>query len=229
MKATLVNKKPETSDVTTYQFQTEQPVQWQAGQFIEYHLPHQSADDRGESRYFTVSSAPHEDHIQITTRLNHEHSSTFKAVLDELKEGDQIEISEPMGEFVINEPEAGYVFISGGIGVTPFRSILLDLAHKGQPINVALLYASRNQEIVFNQELEELAAQHPSLTIQHFIGDQRIELSDITKAAERFEGQKVYFYISGPKPMVGSYKQQLKDAGYQPDQIMTDYFPGYSD
>ncbi len=229
MKATLIKKIPETSTVTTYQFQPADSVEWQAGQFIEYHLPQTSPDDRGESRYFTISSAPYEEHIQITTRLDHQHGSTFKSALDELNIGDEIEVSKPMGEFVVDNPQAHYVFIAGGIGITPFHSILLDLAHRQQPIQVALLYANRDDEVVFKDVLEKIAAASFTFTTRYYIGDQRIQLTDITAAADQFDGEKVYFYISGPEPMVGGYTQQLSEAGVEKDQIITDYFPGYND
>lgn len=228
MKVALINKKSETDDIKTYQFKPSQPVRWQAGQFIQYQLPHQPVDDRGIERYFTIASAPFESYLQITTRLNKSQGSSFKLALDNLQIGDVIEASEPMGEFVIDNVQTSYVFIAGGIGITPFRSILLELSHLQQPINIALLYASRTSDIAFEHELNKLAEEHPTFSVSYFIGEHQIQVADITNAVKKIGGSKTEFYISGPKPMVGSFKQQLLDAGYEKRQIKTDYFPGYS-
>lgn len=227
MNLTFSSKRQESNDVTTYIFNSPNPVQWQAGQFIEYQLPHEAADDRGPSRYFTISSAPHENVVQITTRLAGQEGSTFKLALDRLEAGQAIEASEPMGEFVIEDATASYVFIAGGIGITPFRSILLDLAHKQQPVNIILLYANRNDEFVFKPELDSLSSQFENFRVQYFADPQKIELKDIQQAATDLGADDVHYYISGPKPMVGHFRKELRESGVEKSQIKTDYFPGY--
>jgi ferredoxin-NADP reductase len=229
MKLTFIKQQPETPDVITFSFQPEQPITWQPGQFIKYQLPLNPSDERGENRYFTISSAPFEQEVHITTRIAAEHGSAFKSGLLHLQPGDHIEASEPMGEFIVDQPQAGHVFIAGGIGITPYRSIIAQAVHDQQMPNIALLYANRNDQFVFKSELEQAAATYPSLFIEDFIEPRRIELADIQQAAQKLNKPTTYYYISGPKPMVEGFKQTMIDAGISADLIKTDYFPGYKD
>jgi len=121
------------------------PLKWQAGQFLHYSLPHPAADDRGITRYFTIASAPFEGHVMLTTRSAAERSSSFKRALRQLPVGAAVDVGEPDGDFVVGDPGDEHVLIAGGIGVTPFRAILLDLDHRELPINATLLYANRSQ------------------------------------------------------------------------------------
>jgi ferredoxin-NADP reductase len=139
MKLILVSKRPETTDVTSFLFRSDAPLKWQAGQFLHYSLPHPDTDDRGIARYFTIASVPFEGHVMLTTRFASERSSSFKRALRQLPVGAGVEVSEPDGDFVIGDPADQHVFIAGGIGITPFRAILLDSDHRGLPINATLL------------------------------------------------------------------------------------------
>ena len=79
MKLSLVAKRPETGDVVSFRFTSDAPLTWHAGQFLSYTLPHPAPDDRGETRYFTIASAPFEGHVMLTTRFAPERSSTSAA------------------------------------------------------------------------------------------------------------------------------------------------------
>jgi glycine betaine catabolism B len=213
MKLKLTHIKPETSDVISFFFQPSEPLTWQPGQYLHYRLPHPDADDRGEERYFTVSSAPHEGEVRITTRFAQGRSSTFKQALRGLKPGDQIELDGGVrGEFTLDEPTAEYVFIAGGIGITPFRSILADLTH-------------RNQEIVYRDELDAVARANPGLKIRYLIDPERIDESVIKE--EVADLAEPVFYVSGPKPMVNSMQELLEGLGVPTEHIKRDAFPGY--
>src|SRR5690348_2113469 len=98
MNLKLIEKKQETLDVVTFVFEPEAPLVWSAGQYIHYILRHDSADDRGEERWFTVSSAPYTKHPSITTRFAPEHGSSFKAALAKLAVGDSIEMTGVEGD-----------------------------------------------------------------------------------------------------------------------------------
>src|SRR5438105_1443140 len=174
MKLTLAEMRPEASDVTSFLFEPEGDLEWQAGQYLRYTLPHPDEDERGVQRYFTASSAPHERHVRVTTRRAAERGSTFKRALFALEPGTTVEADAPAGSFTIDEPEGEYVLIAGGIGITPFRSILADLAHRGKRLDGKLIYASRNDEIVFRDELDELA-RAVGLAIRYLVTPERID------------------------------------------------------
>src|SRR5450756_2841841 len=100
-----------------------------------------STDDRGSDRWFTIASAPYEKHVMLTTRFAAKESSTFKQTLKALKPGDTVEISDLDGDFTVDDPQQHYVFIAGGIGITPFRAILKQAAHDRKPVSYTHLRA----------------------------------------------------------------------------------------
>ena len=128
MNLRLIERHSETNGVLTFTFEPEQPMVWQAGQYLHYTLRHDQEDDRGSERWFTIAAPPFERRPRITTRLAAE-SSSFKQALGRLPLGGVIEADGPEGDFVVDDPEHDYVFIAGGIGITPFRAILLQLDH----------------------------------------------------------------------------------------------------
>jgi ferredoxin-NADP reductase len=226
MKLTLTEIRPETSDVTSFLLEPENGLKWQAGQYLHYTLPHPDADDRGVQRYFTVSSAPHERLVRLTTRLAAERGSTFKRALFELEPGATVEADSPAGSFTIDEPEGRYLLVAGGIGITPFRAILGELASRGRPLAGTLLYANRNDEIVFRDELDRLAEANPAFSIRYLVAPERLDERVLAEAAEALD--PTAFYVSGPKPMVDAMQELLLGQGAPADAIKRDAFPGYA-
>src|SRR5579884_3017816 len=226
MRFTLKEKKPETSDVISFVWEPEQPVEWKAGQFLHYILKHPNADDRNEDRWFTVSSAPYERTPQITTRFTPEKGSTFKNALKNLEPGDAIEVDGPAdGDFTIEDFSKSFVFIAGGIGVTPFHSMLKQMDHDGDPINVTLLYANRTGEVPFKEEFEEIASRHDTFKIHYILDPQRIDEDIIRQYVPHLES--AIFYVSGPEPMVDAMNEMLKKMGVPEEHLKGDWFPGY--
>ena len=224
MKFTLTTTKQEASDTVSFIFAPSQPLQWRAGQFLRYVLDHPDPDDRGVERYFSISSAPHEKHVMVTTRFA-PRSSTFKKALRSLKPGDTIEADQLEGDFVVEDPEKTFVFIAGGIGITPFRAILLDLDHNQKPLNVQLLYANHDQDFPYREELEALRERHPKFRIDYVVSPNRIDQESIPKLVPDLK--KPIIYVSGPEPMVESMDEILKAIGVPEERIKNDFFPGY--
>lgn len=236
MTLTLINKIEEVSNVTSFVFKPDTNVDWKAGQYMKYILDDPNPDERSTIRYFTIASAPHEKNLILTTKFVPDDGSTFKKDLKNLKIGSRIQAEGPWGEFTTDDPQKQYVFISegkklcfiaGGIGITPFRSILLDLDHNNLPINVVLLYANRDQNIIYKEELEKLLLNHPNFKIHYFIDPQRIDQQTIRTT--NYELLTTNYYISGPKPMVQAMKDMLVGTGVPQDQIKQDFFPGYEE
>lgn len=223
MKLQFVSKKEEVIGVCTLVFEAREEIAWRPGQYMHYVLEHSDADDRGVERWFTISSAPFERHITITTRLDGDPESSFKKALSQMGAGDTIEADGPKGNFVLREGDWRHVLIAGGIGITPYRSMLAQLGHEQKPANAILLYANRDKNFVFEGELDTLAAKDPTLKIQKFI-DRRITKEDL---APYVADTKSLFYLSGPKAMVEAYEHLLAEMGAPESNIMTDYFPGY--
>lgn len=221
----LIDRKQEASNVFSFYFEPQEKILWAAGQFLVYKLKHKYPDLRGIQRFFTISSAPFENHIAITMHFNKDNPSTFKKSLNDMKIGDKIEAKGPDGDFVINRPEKEYVFIAGGIGITPFRSIILDLVQKNQPLNITLLYANKTDEFPFKEELEKISSKNPSFKIYYVISPRHIDKELIKEKIEDIQSK--IFYVSGPEKMVEDLGEMLKEIGIKKENIMQDYFSGY--
>src|SRR4051812_5536799 len=123
MKLRFLSSKEEAEDVYSFRFEPSEAVNWQPGQYMHYVLPLTNPDEKGNERWFTISTAPFEKHIQITTRFDNLPLSSFKQYLMSLKDGDQIDSDGPKGTFTLREGDFYHVLIAGGIGITPFRSM----------------------------------------------------------------------------------------------------------
>lgn len=221
MKLTLKKKKQETSDIISLIFSSDDKINWIAGQYLHYVLHHEPTDDRGSDRWFTISSAPHEGFVMLTTRFDKVKGSSFKNELNHLNEGDIIEFSDLDGDFILEDLNAKYVFIAGGIGITPYRAILKDLESKSNNVDVILLYANRDDNFVFKDELDHISI--PNLKIKYIEG--RINIDDIKNSVSDINDR--IFYISGPEGMVDSMGEALKELEITDSNIKQDWFPGY--
>lgn len=220
MKLKLIAKKKEIGNVKTFIFKPEAGFSWKAGQYLIYNLEHENKDLRGKMRFFTISSPPFLKTPSITTRI-FDKPSSFKKALNKLRIGDSIEAKGPDGDFVINGKSKGYVFIAGGIGITPFYSIIMQLVHEKKDFDILLLYQNKNKNVVFKNELDSLMLK--KFKVEYLI-DKRIDEVKI-KSIKRFRSKK--FYVSGPDPMVELIENTLDKLGVPKKNQYFDYFSGY--
>ena len=225
MKLKLTVRKTESPGVESFIFKPEEPLVWKAGQFLHYVLNHAPTDDRGSDRWFTIASAPSERQVMLTTRFTSKQGSTFKKTLKSLKPGDSIEVSDLDGDFVVNDPKKQYVFLAGGIGITPFRAILKQAGHEKKRLHVTLIYANRKNVAAYQRELEALAKQNPHFKIHYLFHPRRIDKAAIQELVPNLRIPQ--FYVSGPEPMVESIGKMLREIGVPRKRIKQDWFPGY--
>jgi ferredoxin-NADP reductase len=226
MKLVFRERIAAQGNVTRFVFQPETPLSWQPGQYIHYDLPHPDTDSRGTERWFTISSAPFEKEVWITTRIFDADGSSFKRHLLRMEPGQAIEADLPEGDFIVEDPSKSYVFVAGGIGITPFRSILKQLHHDGKSIKVELLYANRDAEsIAFKDELEAISKAHDGFSITYYIGDNRIDEAALKRHGELLNDPT--YYVSGPEPMVEAFEKTFESIGIDKEHSKFDYFPGY--
>jgi ferredoxin-NADP reductase len=225
MKFRLIRSVPVTADITSFVFEPEEAVKCVPGQYFHYTLPHKGADDRGDERWFTNSAAPSEGRVMISTRIAANRGSSFKHALQQLQPGDEIEADGPEGDFTVEDISRNYLFVAGGIGITPFRSILVEASKEGKQLNATLLYANRTSEIPFSEELDQIATTMPTLKIKYITQPDRID-NDLLKLHIKTVKNPIV-YVSGPEPMVKSFAEQLAQLGLKEENIKTDDFPGY--
>lgn len=223
MQLILRQKQARIGSVISYVFESPEALTWQAGQFMQYTLKHDQPDDKGEKRWFTIAAAPDDKSPTITTRVS---ESTFKQALERLEVGDAIESDAPEGDFTWHDSDLPKVFVAGGIGITPFYAMLKDRAQTGKLLDVTLVYASRNDDIAYEQELNVWQNQHPELTVHYLVGEpaKRERLLELLPELNRS-----LVYISGPEAMVESLGEDLKQNGLPEGQLKQDWFPGYTE
>lgn len=225
MTLTLFEKEHLVDNIWAFRFKPSEPLTWVAGQYVRVELPHDNPDDEGTKRWFTNSAAPYEGILQITTRVT---DTTFKQTLFQLEIGStNLQLIEaPEGDFVWQNSELPIVFVAGGIGVTPFRSIIKQRIHDNQPVNVSLVYGSRTPEVPFKNELTEWMSADPTLKVHYVSGD---PLTAENLAAEVPTLNSSLVYLSGPEPMVEALGDGLKSRGLPEAQLKQDFFPNYDE
>ncbi len=220
MKFKLIKKQPIAKNIIMFWWQPESEVRNIAGQYTELYIPHDNPDNRKEKRWFTLSNSPTEEFLAITTKFNTNRSSTFKTALKNLQIGDKISGHLPMGDFVLPKDKTiPLLFIAGGIGITPYRSILKFLIDTGEKRDITLIYALADaSELAFEDILQKGATKF----IKH-IG--RLTADDIIGYETTIKDRVVY--ISGPEPMAEAIEKDLKTRGIDGSKIRTDFFPNY--
>lgn len=219
MKLTLLQKYTQGGDIVTFCFKTDKPLDWEAGQFMHWQI---EVDGKPEFHWFTISSAPYEKKPCITT---HVRNTPFKQALNKLEVGDIIHGFGRDGDFVWEDSDLPHVFIAGGIGVTPFHSIIKQRAHEGKSLPITLLYANRDDNIAFKSEFDAISKAHPEFGISYVIG-KPLSLDLIKEKVPHFKESLVY--LSGAEPMVEAIGDQLRKAGLPAHQLKRDFFPNYT-
>ena len=207
-------------------------VRYRAGQFFYLTI---KLDGNDAVHHFSFSSSPTEKGcVMFTKRIT---SSDFSQALDRLKRGDWAHLRGPEGSFTLPRKERKLGFLSGGIGITPLRSMLRYIADKKFPYDVVLLYANASlQDVAFRDELDSLGKNHPGIRVEHVLsgpdyppdwkGKKGFINKDLVREAIPDYTQRI-FYISGPPKMVISLEEQLSGLGLREKQIRRDSFTGY--
>lgn len=230
----IFQKKQQVSaDAYTFFF-SKNDLTFTAGQYMRWRLNIPQPDERGTSRFFTISSAPSEDFVTITTRVI---QSSFKQALAELKPGEPITAFGPLGEFVV-QPASGLIFLAGGIGITPFHSIIKDHSLRNIATPITLFSSFKTvEERIFMDELQQLAAQHSWLKIYETITRPEESKAAWTGYTGHIDAAYIkshispdpnlLYYISGPPPMVEALHKTVTSLGVPDTQIKTEQFTGY--
>ena len=231
----LVKKIQVTKEVYSFYFVISgQDFHYLPGQYVRMILPHDSPDDRGTSRFFTIASSPHErESITITTKLL---KSSFKEKLFMLQEGEKVSIAGPLGSFILDENEKEpHVFLSGGMGITPFYSMMKYAFAKQVSIPLHLFASfSSADTVIYASELADFAKHSQYLqsiitvseNTQGWNGEKGRITPDLIKRSLVPTGKEIY-YICGPTTMVDQMRGMLDESGVSEENIRTENYSGY--
>ncbi|MCB9812704.1 RnfABCDGE type electron transport complex subunit D [Candidatus Nomurabacteria bacterium] len=229
----FMEKRQIAQDTWEFIFKKPKGFSFQAGQYLEWMLPHEAVDSRGPRRYFTIASAPTENTVRLAFKLV-EQGSSYKRELMKLDVGEKIIASQLAGDFVLpSDSGVKLGFIAGGIGVTPFRSHIQFMADSGQVHDTKLLYCCNTMaELAYNNEFAAAATAFPLEVIPVIAKEEvaaplergYVTVDMLTRRVPDYL-ERVW-YLSGPPPMVNAYTKLLHDAGVPSAHIICDFFPG---
>lgn len=220
----LREKRNLAQNIIDFTFPRPKNFSFSPGQYLEWTFSYGGADSRGNRRFFTIASSPTEDNLRIAIRFD-DHGSSYKKALSNFERGQTIVAGNLSGDFVLpKDTLRKLVFIAGGIGITPFRSIIKYLIDKNEKRDIVLFYANKSEdEIVYKDVFDTAEKKFGLKTIyltEHLSTDRiKQEVPDYNLRT---------FYLSGPHGMVDAYKKILKEMKIPSNQIITDYFPGYA-
>jgi ferredoxin-NADP reductase len=232
----LKEKVLAAKDVYDFWFTTDQKLKFKPGQYLEWTLGHEHQDIRGMRRYFTIASSPTEYGIMAGLKF-YPNSSTFKHSMLFLNPGDTVVASQLAGDFVLpDDKNKKLVFMAGGIGSTPFRSMIKYLLDKNEKRDITFFYSNLSpQDIAYKDVLDQAQKQLGikvvyTMTAQPFPSDGTGSTGYVDEAMIRKEVPDIkdrYFYISGSRGMVVAFTDTLDRMGVSKRNIKTDFFPGF--
>lgn len=235
---TRLKRREEIANGTmAFHFERPPGFEYKAGQFGDYTLVDPSeTDTEGNIRGFSFASAPYENDLIAATRMR---DTAFKRVLKTMEIGTELILDAPYGSFTLhNNTKTPAVFLTGGIGITPVRSIILQATHDKLPHKVFLFNSNRRPEdAAFLDDLKKAQDENPNFT---FVGTMtKMEESDREWLGETgFINEEMLskhiadltlpiYYLCGPASMVTAMRKLLNEAGVDDDNIRTEEFAGY--
>lgn len=224
------------ADMMDFIFKLDKKLSFTPGQYMEWTVPHNKMDSRGNRRYFTIASSPTEDSLRLGVKF-YPNGSSYKKAMQSMTPGSKIIGGQLAGDFVLPDNEnKKLVFVAGGIGVTPYRAILKYLLDTNKKRDIIVLYSNKlSSEIMYKDILDEAYKKLGVKTVYTLTEDNspswkgrkgRIDAKMISEEIPDFKER--IFYLSGPHPMVVAFEQTLKEMGISPSQIKIDFFPGYA-
>jgi glycine betaine catabolism B len=235
VRLTLLDKQEIATNIYDFRFMPDRPLPFRPGQYLEWTLSHPRTDGRGNRRTFTIASSPTEPEILLGTKF-YEPSSSYKKALQAMQPDDAVFAGQLAGDFTLpRDTSRKLLFVAGGVGITPFRSIVKYLTDINQQRDIVLLYcAGTAHDVAYRAILE---AARPCGVNAYYIltneepptgwqGAQGMLTPELLQECVADYRQR-YVYLSGPHAMVEHSRSMLKKAGIPSARIRTDHFSGY--
>jgi len=224
-------------DIYEFVFNLEKKIIFLPGQYLEWTLNLKNPDSRGNRRYFTIASSPTEENLKIGVKF-YPDSSSFKKKLISVTENDKVFAGQLSGDFIIpKNNNQKLVFIAGGIGITPFRSMVKYLLDNKIKMPIVIFYSNKSKEEIVYKEIFDDTQEKLGIKTIYTLTDLdnipknwksekgRITGEMIKKYAPDFKERS--FYLSGPHAMVIGFEEVLHSLRIDGSKIKKDFFPGY--
>jgi len=235
---TLKEKIQVGIDQIDFIFATPEKIVFTPGQYLEWTLQHKNTDSRGNRRYFTLASSPTENEVHLGVKF-YPHGSSYKKALAQFGEKDlRIAAGQLAGDFVMpKDISKKLVFLAGGIGITPFRSMLKYVLDTKEKRDIVLFYSNKVVSEIMYTDVFALAEQSLGIKVVYTLTDTasvpvdwqgqvgRVTPSMLQKQVPDF--MERLFYLSGPHAMVMGFEHTLQDMGVHASRIKKDFFPGF--
>lgn len=233
-KVKLLDRKEIANGTMAFYFEKPEGFEFRAGQFADFTLLNPpETDNEGNTRGFSLASAPFEPQLMVATRLR---DTAFKRVLKDLPIGSELELDAPYGDFILQKNESKpAVFLIGGIGVTPVRSMITQATHNKTNHKITLLHANKTHaDAPFANDFKALANDNPNFSYVSVLSDE----PDAKDAEHGRVNEEVLrrhvadlntpiYYLAGPEGMVKAMRQLLVSLDIDEDNIKTEEFTGY--
>ena len=217
----------ETSD--TYSFILEIPdgYTWTAGQHALWRFQDYTVSpDEKPGRVFTIASAPADGFLMFTTRIAEPHSDFKDILLNRVKPGDVMLVANALGSYTFHDTTDRALVIAGGIGITPIRSLLKDMAAQGDTSKpVTVLYSDDRGEFAYGPFWDEIRTALPNVDLR--LISNRDEFTGGVDAYAKAHGSDAEYLIAGSPGMNKAFADTLTGLGVTADRIVTDDFRGY--
>jgi ferredoxin-NADP reductase len=219
---------PRTKDVKSFRFKKPEGFHSLAGQWMYINI---KIDGVQKLHHFTMSSSPTENFIEFTKKIT---DSPYSQALDKIKPGDWAKINAPFGQFTYSGENIKIGALTGGIGITPLRSICRYCVDKKLPTSIVMLYSNKTEEeIVFGDELEEMQRRDHNIVIKNVLTRQpdwkslKGHVDTAMIKAQIPDYRERVFFICGPPAMNEAMKKALEGLDLPEDQIKIEDFTGY--
>lgn len=232
----FVRSTKEASGIYSYHFKADRQLKFKPGQFLEWTLPARRSDSRGNRRYLTIASSPTEKNLMATVKQP-DSPSLFKQKLGQFRPGSRLLVSHLSGDFTLpKDSSQKLAFIAGGVGITPFRSMVKYLVDMRQKRDIIMLYSATSpQELAFVDLFNRAenfgvktsyAISRPKQPLPSWNGHVGpVRSAHLKKLVPDYFERT--FYISGPYGFITAIRGELEKLGVPRNKIKSDYFPGY--
>jgi len=207
---------------------------FRAGQYVDITLENPAFPDaKSNTHSFSIASSPNEHgSFMIATRMDSPTRpiSNYKKSLRAMPIGTSVKVEGPFGMFTLHENmNKKAVFLAGGIGITPIRSVVKFAAENRLPHKIALIYSNRNKSAtVFLDEMEALQKDNPNFKLFAKMTEETGYVDgEYVKNALGGELSGAMYYIVGPAAMVQAFTKMLEGAGVSHDDMKFEEFSGY--